>query len=256
MNMSMVSISPKAKIGKNSRIREFSVIEDDVIIGDNVEIGPCAFIGNGARIGDDVKILHASSIGVWPNSVTYNFENSTTEIGDGTIIKGQSTVCKGTKHSMRTIIGKNCYIMNHVHVAHDNIIGDNVTMVNGVNLGGHVEIDEYTNIGGLVGVHQFSKVGKFVMVESSTKIHKDIPPYILAGRLPIRYMGLNLIGLRRNGFSIEVIQNIKDAYRVIYDSGLNFKDALAKLKTDFELTIEIKEIINFIEKSTRGILKK
>jgi UDP-N-acetylglucosamine acyltransferase len=254
--MSMTSISPKAIIGKNSKIREFSVVEDDVIIGDNVEIGPCAFIGNGSRIGDDVKILHASSISVWPNSVTFDFENSTTEIGDGTIIKGQSTVCKGTKQSMKTTIGKNCYIMNHVHIAHDNIIGDNVTMVNGVNLGGHVEIDENTNIGGLVGIHQFSRVGKFVMVESSTKIHKDIPPYILTGRLPIRYMGLNLIGLRRNGFSIDVIQNIKDAYRIIYDSGLNFKDALVKLKTDFELTIEIKEIINFIEKSTRGILKK
>ncbi|MCX6164688.1 MAG: hypothetical protein NTU73_07475 [Ignavibacteriae bacterium] len=94
------------------------------------------------------------------------------------------------------------------------------------------------------------------MVESSTKIHKDIPPYVLAGRLPIRYHGLNLIGLRRSGFSTEIIQNIKDAYRVIYDSGLNFKDALEKLKSEFELTNEIKEIINFIEKSTRGILAK
>ncbi|MFA5405252.1 MAG: acyl-ACP--UDP-N-acetylglucosamine O-acyltransferase [Ignavibacteria bacterium] len=252
----MVSISPKARIGKNSRIREFTVIEDDVIIGDNVEIGPSAFIGNGARIGNDVKILHASAIGVWPNSVTYNNENSTTEIGDGTIIKGHSTVCRGTKHSMRTIIGKNCYIMNHVHVAHDNIIGDNVTLVNGVNNGGHVEIGDYANIGGLVGIHQFCKVGKYVMVESSTKIHKDIPPYILAGRLPIRYHGLNLVGLRRNGFSTDVIQNIKNAYRVIYDSGLNFKDALEKLKSEFELTNEIKEIINFIKKSTRGILAK
>jgi len=254
--MSMVSISPKAKIGKNSRIREFSVIEDDVEIGDNVEIGPCAFIGNGSRIGNDVKILHASSVSVWPNSVSYNFEDSTTEVGDGTIIKGQSTVCRGTKHTLKTIIGKNCYIMNHVHVAHDNRIGDNVTLVNGVNLGGHVEIGDYSNIGGLVGIHQFSKVGKFVMVESSTKIHKDIPPYILAGRLPIRYRGLNLVGLRRNGFSTEVIQNIKDVYRVIYDSGLNFKDALEKVKSDFKLTEEINEIIKFIEKSTRGILKK
>jgi UDP-N-acetylglucosamine acyltransferase len=254
--MSMVSISPKAIIGKNSKIREFSVIEDDVIIGDNVEIGPCAFIGNGVRIGNEVKILHASSIGVWPNSTTYNNENTTTEIGDGTIIKGQSTICKGTKYSYKTVVGKNCYIMNHVHVGHDNIIGDNITLVNGVNLGGHVEIGEYANIGGLVGIHQFSKVGKYVMVESSTKIHKDVPPYILAGRLPIRYRGLNLVGLRRNGFTTEVIQNIKDAYRVIYDSGLNFKDALEKVKSEFELTNEIKEIINFIEKSTRGILKK
>jgi len=254
--MSMVSISPKAKIGKNSRIREFTVIEEDVEIGDNVEIGPAAFIGNGSRIGNDVKILHASSISVWPNSVSYNNEQSTTEIGDGTIIKGQSTVCRGTHHSMRTIIGKNCYIMNHVHVAHDNRIGDNVTLVNGVNLGGHVEIEDYTNIGGLVGIHQFSKIGKYVMVESSTKVHKDIPPYILAGRLPIRYRGLNIVGLRRNGFSLDVIHGISDAYRVIYDSGLNFSEALKKLKNEFEQTNEISEIVNFLEKSTRGILTK
>lgn len=254
--MSMVSISPKAQIGKNSRIREFTVIEDDVIIGDNVEIGPSAFIGNGSRIGNDVHILHGASISVWPNSVGYNFEDSTTEVGDGTIIKGQSTVCRGTQHTHKTVIGKNCYIMNHVHVAHDNRIGDNVTMVNGVNLGGHVEIGEYANIGGLVGVHQFCKVGKFVMVESSTKIQKDVPPYILAARLPLRYKGLNLVGLRRNGFSVNTIQNIKDTYRIIYDSGLNFKDALEKIKSEFELTEEINEIINFLENSTRGIIKK
>lgn len=254
--MSMVSISSKARIGKNSRIREFTVIEDDVVIGDNVEIGPGAFIGNGARIGNDVKILHASSISVWPNSVSYNFEDSTTEVGDGTIIKGQSTVCRGTHHTMKTVIGMNCYIMNHVHIAHDNRIGDNVTLVNGVNLGGHVEIDDYSNIGGLVGVHQFSKVGKYVMVESNTKIHKDIPPYILAGRLPIRFRGLNKVGLIRNGFSLDVIHSISDVYRVLYDSGLNFKDALEKIKNEFKLTNEIKEIINFLEKSTRGILKK
>lgn len=256
MNMSMVSISPKAQIGKNSRIREFSVIEDNVIIGDDCEIGPGAFIGNGTRIGNDVKILHGSSIGIWPNSISYDNENSTTEIGDGTIIKGQSTVCRGTIYSMRTIIGKNCYIMNHVHVAHDNIIGDNVILTNGINLGGHSEIGDYANVGGMVGVHQFSKIGKYVMIESNTKVQKDIPPYVLAGRVPLRYLGLNSTGLKRKNFSRETIELIKDAYRVLYNSGLNFKYALEKLKSEFELTIEIKEIIKFIENSTRGILAK
>jgi UDP-N-acetylglucosamine acyltransferase len=254
--MLMASISPKAQIGKNSIIREFSVIEDDVIIGDNVEIGPNAFIGNGSRIGDGVKVLHSSSVSVWPNSVSYEGERTTTEIGEGTIIKGLSTICKGTKSRKRTIVGSNCYIMNHVHIAHDNIIGNNVTLVNGVNNGGHVEIDDYANVGGLTGIHQFCKIGKYVMIESSTKIHKDVPPYILAGRYPLSYHGLNLIGLRRHGFSPEVIQNIKNAYRILYDAGLNFKDALVKLKSEFEITDEIKEIINFLEKSTRGIIAK
>jgi UDP-N-acetylglucosamine acyltransferase len=254
--MSLVSISPKAKIGKNVIIREFTVIEDDVEIGDNVEIGPSAFIGNGARIADNVRILHASSIGVWPNSFTYNNENTTTEIGEGTFIKGQTTICRGTKYSYKTVIGKNCYIMNHVHIGHDNIIGDNVTLTNLVNLGGHVEIGEYANLGGVVGVHQFSKIGKHTMIESSAKVQKDVPPYILAGRDPLRYLGLNVIGLKRRGFSADKIAEIKEVYRVLYSAGLNFSDAIIKIKSDFELNDEVNEILNFIEKSNRGILRK
>lgn len=256
MNQKLVSISPKARIGKNSKIKEFSVIEDDVIIGDNVEIGPCAFIGNGTRIGDDVTILHASSIGIWPNSISYDNENSITEIGDGTIIKGQVTVCRGTRYSMKTVIGKNCYIMNHVHVAHDNIIGNNVVLTNGVNLGGHVEVGDFANIGGMVGVHQFSKIGRNVMIESNTKVQKDIPPFILTGRVPLRFLGLNSIGLRRRGFRPETLDLIKDAYKVIYDSKLNFKYALEKLKAEFEMIKEIKEIVDFIENSKRGIVPR
>ena len=254
--MSLVSVSPKAKIGKNSIIKPFTVIEDDVEIGDNVEIGPNAFIGKGSRIADNVKILHASSIGVWPNSTTYNNENTTTEIGEGTIIKGQTTICKGTKYSYKTIVGKNCYIMNHCHIGHDNIIGDNVVLTNLVNLGGHVEVGDYANLGGVIGVHQFSKIGKHVMIESSAKVHKDIPPFILAGRDPIRYLGLNYIGLKRRGFSADKIAEIKEFYRVLYDAGLNISDAIKKIKAEIEIKDEIKEIINFIEKSDRGILRK
>jgi UDP-N-acetylglucosamine acyltransferase len=254
--MSLVSISPKAKIGKNSIIRDFTVIEDDVEIGDNVEIGPGAFIGNGSRISNNVKIMHSSSIGIWPNSLSYNNEKTTTEIGEGTIIKGQTTICRGTKHSLRTIVGKNCYIMNHVHIGHDNIIGDNVILTNLVNLGGHVEVGDYANIGGVVGVHQFSKIGKYTMVESSAKVQKDVPPYILAGRDPLRYLGLNYIGLKRRGFTSEQIAQIKEIYNMLYDAGMNIGDAVKKIKAEIEVNNEINEILNFIEKSNRGILRK
>lgn len=254
--MNNVSISSKANIGKNANIREFSVIEDDVVIGDNVEIGPSAFIGRGSIIGDGVRIQHCASIGVWPNSIEYNNEYTTTEIGEGTFIKGHTMICRGTTHTHRTIVGKNCYIMNSVHIGHDDRIGDNVILTAFVGLGGHVEIGDNANIGGLVGVHQFSKIGKFVMVESSTKVQKDVPPFIMAARVPLRYVGLNFKGLSRNGFSSDRIENIKDVYRVLYDSGLNFSDAIKRIESDFEMNDDVTEILNFIKKSDRGILRK
>lgn len=257
LNSKLYTISPKAKIGNNVIIREYSVIEDDVEIGDNCYIGPCVFIGKGTRIGTEVKILHSSSIAIWPNSLNYHNEYTTVEIGDGTFIKGQTTVCKGTSYSYKTVIGKNCYIMNHCHIAHDNVIGDNVIISNGVNLGGHVEIDCYSNLGGMVGVHQFCKIGKNVMIESNTKVINDIPPFVLAARIPLRYCGVNFVGLKRRNFSNEEINHIKEFYRLFYNSGLNYSQALEKIKSELEITPPLKDIIDFIEtRSTRGIIRK
>jgi UDP-N-acetylglucosamine acyltransferase len=249
-------ISGKAKIGDNSIILPYTVVEDDVVIGSNVKIGPNAFIGNGSRISDNVVILHAASISIWPNSTSYANEPTIVEIGEGTIIKGLTSICRGTTYSYKTIVGKNCYLMNHVHVAHDNIIGDNVVMTNGVNLGGHVTIGSNTNIGGLVGVHQFVKIGDYVMIESSAKVSKDVPPYALAGRYPLRFMGINYKGLKRKGFTPKIINNIKEAYRIIYESGLNFRYSLKKLNDEMESTPEILNIASFMEKSERGIIPK
>lgn len=252
----MNSVSSKAKIGNNVEIKDFAVVDDDVEIGNNVFIGPCAYIGNGSRIADNVKIFHGGSIASHPHSVGFADEVSTVEIGEGTLIKEFSTISRATKYSYRTVVGKDCYIMNYVHVAHDNRIGDNVVLTNGVGLGGHVSVGSYTTIGGLVGVHQFVHIGEYVMIESNTKVTKDIPPYILVGRTPQRFIGINFIGLKRKGFSGEVINQIKDAYRIVYSKELNFKDALKKLTDEMEMTSEIKNIYDFITKSERGILPK
>ncbi len=249
-------ISKKAKIGKNLTAEPFCIIDEDVEIGDNVFIGQGARIGNGSRIGNDVKILQGAIIASHPHSIGFKDEYSTVEIGDGTWIKEYSTISRATNYSNRTIVGKNCYIMSYVHVAHDNIIGDNVVLTNSVNLGGHVIIGSDTNVGGMVSVHQFCKIGDYVMLGANTKVTKDIPPYSLIGKSPHRFMGINFIGLKRKGFSSEAISNIRDAYRIIYDSGLNFTDALKKLRDEMEQTKEIINIINFFENSTRGILPK
>lgn len=252
----MNNISSKAKIGNNVDIKSFVTIDDDVEIGNNVYLGPCVYVGNGSRISDNVKIFHGGSIASHPHSTSFKDEISTVEIGEGTLIKEFSTISRATKYSYRTIVGKNCYIMNYVHVAHDNILGDNVVLTNGVGLGGHVTIGSHTTIGGIVGVHQFCKIGEYCMVESNTKVTKDIPPFTLVGRAPQRFIGLNYIGLKRNGFSKETISKIREAYRIIYDPKLNFKDSLKKLTDEMEIKDEIKTIHDFIVSTTRGIIPK
>lgn len=253
--MSNSEISKKAKIGKNVTVKSFTIIEDDVEIGDNVEIASNVLIADGARISDNVKIHHGAVIATVPQDLKFGGEVTTLEIGEGTVVREYATLNRGTNHSKKTVIGSNCFIMAYAHVAHDCRIGNNVILANSIQMGGHVSIDDYTIIGGSVAIHQFSKIGERVMVGGGFRVVKDLPPYILAGGYPLKYEGLNVIGLRRKGFSNEQISIIKKAYDLIYHSEFNFGDAVKKIKDDFEMTPEILNITNFIESSERGIVK-
>ena len=253
--MSNSEISKKAKIGKNVTVKSFTIIEDDVEIGDNVEIASNVLIADGARISDNVKIHHGAVIATIPQDLKFGGEVTTLEIGEGTVVREYATLNRGTNHSKKTVIGSSCFIMAYAHVAHDCRIGNNVILANSIQMGGHVSIDDYTIIGGSVAIHQFSKIGERVMVGGGFRVVKDLPPYILAGGYPLKYEGLNVIGLRRKGFSNEQISIIKKAYDLIYHSEFNFGDAVKKIKDDFEMTPEILNIINFIETSERGIVK-
>ena len=253
--MELTKISDKAKIGENLSMGEFSIINDDVEIGNNCEIGNHVVIENGARIADNVKIGHGTIIGGVPQDLKFEGEMTTVEIGEGTTIREYTTINRGTKHSGTTKVGKNCFIMSYVHVAHDCVIGDNVIIANAVNMAGHVEIDDQVFVGGLVALHQFIKLGKHIMIGAACKAVKDIPPYILAGSEPLKYEGVNIVGLRRKGFTNEQIGNIRDAYDTIYRSGLNVSDAVKKIKSEMQMTDEVNEILKFIENSNRGILR-
>jgi UDP-N-acetylglucosamine acyltransferase len=253
--MSNSEISKKARIGNNFNIKSFSIIEDDVEIGDNVEIASNVLIANGARISDNVKIHHGAVIATVPQDLKFGGEITTLEIGEGTVVREYATLNRGTAHSKKTVVGSNCFIMAYAHVAHDCRIGNNVILANSIQMGGHVTIDDHTIVGGSVAIHQFSKIGERVMVGGGFRVVKDLPPYILAGGYPLKYEGLNVIGLKRKGFSNEQIGLIKKAYEEIYHSELNFGDAVKKIKDNFEMTPEILNIVNFIETSQRGIVK-
>ena len=253
--MSLNSISKKAQIGNNVKIGDFTVINDDVVIGNNVEIASNVFIDNGARISDNVKIHHGAVVSSVPQDLKFEEEETTLELGEGSIIREYVTLNRGTKESMKTVIGKNCFIMSYGHVAHDCRLGDNVIIANAVNMGGHVEIGDWAIVGGIVAVHQFVKIGIHSLIGGGFRTVRDVPPYIIAGDLPLRFGGLNLVGLRRRGFSNEKIRKIGEVYNVIFKSRLNVSDAVKKVKDDFEMTEEVKTIVDFIESCKRGLLK-
>jgi UDP-N-acetylglucosamine acyltransferase len=253
-NMSLNSVSKKAKIGDNVTIGDFTVIKDDVEIGDNVEIGSGVIIDNGARISDNVKIFHGAIISVPPQDLNYAAKPTTTEIGENTVIREYASVNRGS-HTEKTSIGKNCYLMEYTHVAHDCRIGNHVIMANLATLGGHVEVDDYAIFGGLSHVHQFCRIGRNVLIGGGAGFSKDIPPFIIIANIPPKYTGLNNIGLRRNGFTSERIAAIKNAYDVIYSSVYNVSDAIKIIKQEHVLTEDVNIIISFIELSKRGIIK-
>ena len=199
----LVHIDQDAEIGKNLQIDSFSSIHNNVIIGDNCWIGSNVTIYPGARIGSNCQIFPGSVISAIPQDLKFKGEETTAVIGNNTIIRECVTVNRGTKYNNQTLVGDNCFLMAYSHVAHDCIIKNNVIIANGVAIAGHVEIDNNVIIGGLSAIQQFTKIGKFSMVSGGSLVRKDIPPYIKVAKEPLRFIGINKIGLERNKFSKE-----------------------------------------------------
>ena len=251
-------IHPNAKIGTTATIESFCYIAENVEIGEGTWIGPHVTILDYVKIGKNCKIFPGAVIGAIPQDLKFAGEISRVEIGDNTTIRECATVNRGTAFSGKALtkIGNNCMIMSYVHVAHDCRIGDNVILVSYVGLAGETNVDDYAIIGGHSAAHQFSNIGAHAMVSGVSSIFKDVPPYVLAGHRPLAFYNLNIVGLRRRGFSNDQIQQISDIYRVIYKSGLNVSDACDKVEAEFEETNEKRAIVDFIRSSKRGIIKR
>ena len=248
-------IHPEAKIGENVEIAPFVFIDKNVVIGDNNKIMANVNILYGSRIGNGNTIFPGAVIGAVPQDLKFRGEESTAEIGDNNLIRENVTVNRGTAAKGRTIVGSNNLLMEGVHVAHDALIGNGCIIGNSTKMAGEIVIDDNAIISANVLMHQFCHVGSHVMIQGGCRFSKDIPPYIIAGREPIAFSGINIIGLRRRGFANEVIESIHNAYRIIYQSGLNTTDALKKIEDEVEKSPEIDYIINFIRNSERGIIK-
>lgn len=247
-------VSPKARLGENIHIGPFSVVEDDVMIGDNTWIGPHVVVYNGTRLGKDCKVHQGASVGNAPQDLKYQGEPTLLEVGERTVIREGATLNRGTVENGRTLIGSNCLFMAYSHVAHDCVVGNNVILANCVALGGHVKLGNSVIVGGLTPIHQFCMVGDHAMIGGGFRVVKDVPPFVLAGQEPLVFEGLNLLGLRRRGFSLKAIETLDLAFRLLYRSNLNVSQAVARIKEEVELLPEIQSVLDFIQKSKRGII--
>lgn len=254
MNQPLAYIHPEAKIAQTVVVEPFTTIHKNVEIGEGTWIGPNVTIFEGSRIGKNCKIYPGSVIGAIPQDLKFEGEDTLVEIGDNTIIRECCTINRGTQDKWKTTVGANCLIMAYCHIAHDCVIGDNCILANAVQMAGHVVIDEFAVVGGMAAIHQFVRIGKHTMVRGGSLVGKDIPPFTKAGREPLRYYGINSIGLRRRGFDNEKINEIQEIYRILYLKGYNNTAAMERIELDLPPSDERDMILHFIKHSNRGIM--
>lgn len=249
------NVHPEAKIGKNVSIGNFTNIYEDVEIGDNCEIYGNVTIFPGARIGDNVRIFPGAVVAGIPQDLKFKGEKTYAYVGNGTTLRECVTVNRGTASKGETRVGENCLIMAYSHVAHDCRIGNRVIISNAAQLAGEVVVDDAAVIGGGSLVHQFCHLGRNIMLQGGALVNKDIPPFVKAAREPISYVGLNTIGLHRNGFSDEEVRHISDIYRILYMSDLNVTNAVKLIEERIPESSFRNEIVNFVTNSSRGIIR-
>ncbi len=247
-------ISEKAKIGKNVQIEPFAVIYDDVEIGDNCYIGANVVIFPGSRIGNNCRIFPGASIGAIPQDLKFDNEYTTCEIGNNNTIREFVTINRGTAASGKTIVEDNNLIMAYVHIAHDCVVGNNCVLANNTTLAGHITIEDYVITGGMSAIHQFVHIGQHAILAGGSLVDKDIPPYVKVGKFPVSYCGINSVGLHRRGFTQEDINEIQAIYKIVFQSGLMYSQALEEVKA-MKQTKYTNIIATFIEKADRGLIK-
>ncbi|MBI9075588.1 MAG: acyl-ACP--UDP-N-acetylglucosamine O-acyltransferase [Desulfatibacillum sp.] len=245
-----------AEIGNNVSIGPFTVIEKNVKIGDNTVIGSMVTIDEFTSIGADCTIFHHAAIGAAPQSVKFAGEETHVEIGDRCLIREFVTIHRGTGFGGGlTRLGNDNFLMAYTHIAHDCITGNGVVFANAATLAGHIEIGNHATVGGLVAIHQFARIGDYAFVGGKSAVTKDIPPYVIAAGDRARLHGLNKVGLKRHGFTPEVLDALKKAYRIIFRIGLTLNEAIERVKAEVPDLPEVNTFLHFLESSKRGVTR-
>ncbi len=257
-----------------TEIHKTAIIDPNAVIDEDVSIGPFCIVGEGVKlkkgarlmsnviiegnteIGEGCQIYPFASIGLPPQDVKYKGEKTGVRIGNNNIIREYASIHRASVGGDgMTAVGDNNFLMAYVHIAHDCRIGNNVVIANSAGLAGHVTVEDYAVIGGIVGVHQFTRIGAYAMVGAFSGIGQDIPPYTMASGPRAKLFGLNSVGLKRNGFPDSTINELKKAYKILFREKLTLKEALKKVQKEFSHSKEIKHLVEFIEKNTRGICR-
>lgn len=247
-------VHPEAKLGDNNIIGPFCYIDRNTVIGNNNVLQNSVTIHVGARIGDGNEIFPGASISTKPQDLKFRGEETTCEVGNKNSIRENVTISRGTASKGKTVVGSNNLLMECVHVAHDCELGSGLIIGNSTKFAGEVVVDDNAIVSANVLVHQFCHIGGYVMIQGGCRFSQDIPPYVIAGKEPTKYCGLNLVGLRRRGFSNELITKLHDAYRLLYSKGI-LKEGLEEIKANMEVTPEIQYLIDFVTTSKRGIIR-
>ena len=245
-------IADGAVIHETADIGPFAVIGPNVKIGANTKIGAHVVVDGHTTIGDNCHIFAGAAIGLEPQDLKYGGEPTGVIIGNNTVIREYCTVHRATKEG-NTVIGDNCFLMNYCHVAHNCQVGNGVIMANNTTLAGYVEVGDGAVFAGMVVLHQFIRVGRCCMLGGMTGSRVDLPPFTLCDGRPGAVRGLNVIGLRRNKIGPDKRAAIKQAYKLLYRSGLNYKQAIERIKAELEPFEEVNEICDFFANSKRGV---
>lgn len=247
-------VHPEAKLGDNNQIGPFCYIDKNVEIGDNNTFLNGVTVHYGARIGNNNEFFPGASISTKPQDLKFRGEDTLCCVGDNNSIRENVTLSRGTASKGKTVIGSNNLLMESMHVGHDCVLGNGLIIGNSTKFAGEVVVDDNAIVSASVLCHQFCHIGGYVMIQGGSRFSQDIPPYIIAGKEPTKYCGLNLVGLRRRGFSNELIDHIHNAYRLLYSKGM-LSEGIQEVKNNLQMTTEISYILDFVENSKRGIIR-
>ena len=247
-------VHPEAQLGDNNIIGPFCYIDKNTVIGSNNVFQNGVTIHIGARIGDGNEIFPGASISTKPQDLKYRGEDTICVLGDNNSIRENVTISRGTASKGRTVVGSNNLLMESMHIAHDCVVGSGVIIGNSTKFAGEAVVEDCAIISANVLCHQFCRIGGYVMIQGGSRFSMDIPPYIIVGKEPARYMGVNLVGLRRRGFTNEQIELIHNTYRLLYGTGTRAEN-IARIKSELQVTPEVQRIIDFAEASQRGLIR-
>ena len=247
-------VHPEAQLGDNNIIGPFCYIDKNTVIGDNNNLLNSVTIHYGARIGNGNEFFPGASISTKPQDLKFRGEDTCCEIGDNNSIRENVTISRGTASKGTTRVGNNNLLMENMHVAHDCILGNHIIVGNSTKFAGEVVVHDNAIISATVLCHQFCNIGGYVMIQGGSRFSLDMPPYVIAGKEPTRYCGINIIGLRRRGFSNETIDMIHDTYRIIYSKGV-IKEGVEEARAKYPESKEVDYICSFFENSKRGVIR-